>query len=155
MVRLTIVILLATIAIATARSVEKETQPLSVKISTVEDINLFRAQNPTEVLTPLKRVDTKNIIYYTVGNRVSGDALVATASDSQQWSSAQNVQLLLQYPRSGQGAVVTYAIVTVDQSSSLGEAYIVSGGVGKRNIAIVVEARSTTYFRYAAQVYGL
>lgn len=73
MVRLTIVILLATIAIATARSVEKETQPLSVKISTVEDINLFRAQNPTEVLTPLKRVDTKNIIYYTVGNRVSGN----------------------------------------------------------------------------------
>lgn len=40
------------------------------------------------------------------------------------------------------------------QSSFLGQAYIVAGGVGQRQIAIVIEARQTLYFSYRASIFG-
>jgi len=40
------------------------------------------------------------------------------------------------------------------QSSNLGNAYVVSGGIGQRRIAVVVEAKQTLYFHYQAAVYG-
>lgn len=103
--------------------------------------------------------------------------MVATASQSQQWSSPQNVQLRLSYPKTGVGATVSHVLIYVEQvilkknhigvecsrsvilhfflqSSGLGRAYVTSGGIGYRQITIVVEANNTTYFRHNSQIYG-
>jgi len=62
--------------------------------------------------------------------------------------------LTLQYPTSGTGAVLTFIRVTVDQSTNIGQGYVVAGGIGQRAIIIVIEAYSTTYFNYVAEIYG-
>lgn len=41
------------------------------------------------------------------------------------------------------------------QSTNVGRAYVVSGGVGQRSIVIFVEASNTLYFRYVGQIYGV
>lgn len=40
------------------------------------------------------------------------------------------------------------------QSSNLGRAYVVGGGVGTRSISVVVEASQTLFFRHSAEIYG-
>jgi hypothetical protein len=79
---------------------------------------------------------------------------VAQKSENQSWPTLQDVQLVLTYPQSGSGAVVTYVIVTVNQNSAAGRGYITGGGVGQRYIQIVIEGQSTSYFNYSAQIYG-
>lgn len=46
---------------------------------------------------------------------LSGDRLVASNSQSQQWGSVQDVTLTLTYPRYGSGAIVSYVNISVDQ----------------------------------------
>lgn len=79
---------------------------------------------------------------------------MATDAQSQQWSQTRDVNTNLHYPLNGVGAVITYLEVTCDQSSFLGQAFIVSGGIGQRQIAIVIEARQTLYFSYRAAIFG-
>nr|QJI10298.1 secretory glycoconjugate protein [Anopheles stephensi] len=61
-----------------------------------------------------------------------------------------------EYPyRRGVGCPsVTYVEVQVNQSSSTGRGYIVSGGVGQRNIRLVIEGYNTLFFHYQAAIYG-
>lgn len=40
------------------------------------------------------------------------------------------------------------------QSSNLGSAYVIGGGVGRRFIEVVIEAQNTLYFNHKAAVYG-
>lgn len=40
------------------------------------------------------------------------------------------------------------------QSTQLGRAYIVSGGIGQRRISVVIEAQSTLVFNYRATIFG-
>lgn len=40
------------------------------------------------------------------------------------------------------------------QSSNIGRAVVVGGGIGQRTITAVIEARQTLFFRYNAQVFG-
>lgn len=47
--------------------------------------------------------------------QISGDRLLATASGSQSWSTAQDVTQTLSYPKSGVGSVVTAILVRVEQ----------------------------------------
>lgn len=46
---------------------------------------------------------------------LSGDRLVASNSQSQQWGSVQDVTLTLTYPRFGTGAIVSYVDISVNQ----------------------------------------
>lgn len=81
--------------------------------------------------------------------------MVANGSDKKSWHSPQNVSTTLTYPSTGgYGAYLTYVIVHCDQSSNLGRAYVVHGGVYQHFIQIVVEANVTTYFNYSALFYG-
>lgn len=79
---------------------------------------------------------------------------MATGQAIQHWSSPRNVLTSLYYPINGLGAVVTYFEAIVVKSSNVGRAYVVGGGIGQRQIKVVIEARSTHYFRYRAFVYG-
>ena len=84
-----------------------------------------------------------------------GDKVQATDSDSGEFATAKDIELLIQYPESGRGgAVISYVVVLVDQSSNVGDGYVVSGGIGQRQIGFVIEAKSSTYFRYDAFIYG-
>lgn len=40
------------------------------------------------------------------------------------------------------------------QSTNIGQAYVVSGGIGQGQIGVVIEARQTLYFSYEVAVYG-
>lgn len=79
---------------------------------------------------------------------------MATSQDGASWATLQDVTLNLRYPQAGTGAVVSYVQVVVNQSSNQGRGYVVSGGVGQRYIQLVIEAYSTSYFQYNAQIYG-
>lgn len=69
---------------------------------------------------------------------------------------AQNVTTTLTYPSSGgNGAFLTYVLINCDQSSNIGQAYVTYGGINQHYIQIVVEARVTSYFNYAAFFYGI
>lgn len=45
-------------------------------------------------------------------------------------------------------------LATHFQSSNLGKSYVVSGGIGQRQITVAVEAQETLYFKYKAEIYG-
>lgn len=85
---------------------------------------------------------------------IPGDRLVGTGQAGQQWARPQNVRTNLFYPTNGIGAVLTYLEVLVNQSTNLGRAYVVSGGIGQRQIGVVIEAQSTLYFSYRASLFG-
>ncbi|XP_053681534.1 uncharacterized protein LOC128732314 [Sabethes cyaneus] len=148
------VALLAVVATVLAQEVE---QPAGIgaRIEIVKDITAFKAAHPELELVPMEvsRSPRQQIIY-TVGGRVSGDRLVGTSQDSQSWSTPQDVTLTLSYPQSGTGAVVSYVQVVVSQSSSLGDGFVVAGGIGQRYIQLVIVAYNTTFFNYIAQIYG-
>ncbi|XP_055296746.1 uncharacterized protein LOC129565661 [Sitodiplosis mosellana] len=83
-----------------------------------------------------------------------GDRVIATNSQNQQWTVAQNVTQNITYPRSGVGAVITYIEIVVNQSSNLGRGFVTSGGIGQRQIVITIEAQKTLYFLQTTTIYG-
>ncbi|KXJ84397.1 hypothetical protein RP20_CCG009866 [Aedes albopictus] len=136
-------------------SVEEEPAQIEAKIEIVQDIAAFKAAHPELDVVPLEVArNNRQQIVYTLGNRLSGDRLVATSQDGASWATLQDVTLNLRYPQAGTGAVVSYVQVVVNQSSNQGRGYVVSGGVGQRYIQLVIEAYSTSYFQYNAQIYG-
>ncbi|XP_001664091.2 uncharacterized protein LOC5578882 [Aedes aegypti] len=140
--------------VAIASAEEKHLQ-IDAKIEVVQDIAAFKAAHPELDVVPLEVArSTRQQIVYTLGNRLSGDRLVGTSQDGTSWSSLQDVTLNLRYPQAGSGAVVSYVQVVVNQSSNQGRGYVVSGGIGQRYIQLVIEAYSTSYFQYNAQIYG-
>ncbi|XP_053678030.1 uncharacterized protein LOC128728431 [Anopheles nili] len=142
---------------------ESTTLPaMLVSIETVSDIREYRKAHADLTIEPLAVRSVVNQaggnnrkqIVYTLGARFSGDQLVAISSGGKSWTSPQDIKLNLQYPTTGVGASVTYVEVIVDQSSELGQGYVVSGGVGQRFIQLVIEAYNTVYFNYSAAIYG-
>ncbi|XP_035918640.1 uncharacterized protein LOC118516900 [Anopheles stephensi] len=133
-----------------------------VTVETIPDLEAFRKANPdlhTAPLTPrteqvTEAGSTRQVITYSVGAHAAGERLVGISSDQLSWPTPQDVQLEVRYPTAGVGAVVTYVEVQVNQSSSTGRGYIVSGGVGQRNIRLVIEAYNTLFFHYQAAIYG-
>lgn len=85
-----------------------------------------------------------------------GDAVVANISNKKTWPVAQNVTTTLSYPSNGgSGAFLTYILINCEQSSNIGQAYVTYGGINQHFIQIVMEARVSTYFNYAAFFYGV
>lgn len=127
------------------------------EIVLVDDIEDYKKDNPEvelealEVPLPQPRVG----IRYTLGFRQADDKLVAQKSDFTSYAGPRDVQLVLTYPSNGgQGSIVTFVQVEVNQSTNKGRGYVSSGGIGKRSIQIVIEAKKTTYFEYNASIYG-
>ncbi|XP_031628119.1 uncharacterized protein LOC116343931 [Contarinia nasturtii] len=95
------------------------------------------------------------LVHYSIGARVSSDRLVASGGQNQSWPSPHNVQIQLTYPSEGFGAQVTYVAIVVNQTSTLGQAYIVKGGINEHMISIIVDAYSTSVFNVFAYIYGI
>ncbi|XP_031628580.1 uncharacterized protein LOC116344252 [Contarinia nasturtii] len=138
----------------------KESIDSNIEVQFVQSLADFLAKNPGVKLEPLTtevKLDgpsTRTQIVHRLGNRISGDRILATDSASQQWQKPHDIRLNLNYPQSGYGSVITYLEVIVEQSSSLSNAYVVSGGIGQRQISVVVESKDTLYFKHRAAIYG-
>lgn len=66
-----------------------------------------------------------------------------------------NLRFRLFYPLNGlKGALINFVELKVQQSSNIGKAYVISGGVNKRNVAIILEANATTFLSYDVTLYG-
>ncbi|XP_055909290.1 uncharacterized protein LOC129944120 [Eupeodes corollae] len=100
-------------------------------------------------------VENGTNLRYTFGKRVKSDRLVSQNTETNYWPTPQNVTLILQYPGSGQGAIITFVEVVVNQSSNIGLARVIAGGIGKRFMATIVEGNRTFWFNYSAHIYGI
>ncbi|XP_055637454.1 uncharacterized protein LOC129776078 [Toxorhynchites rutilus septentrionalis] len=133
-----------------------EINPVGARVDIIDDIEAFQTAHSHVQITPLNA--TRNVhqqIIYKLGNRVVGDRLVGTATDSKTYPTLKDVTLNIAYPTSGVGAIITYVQIVVNQSSKLYKGYVVSGGIGQRFIQIVIEAHSTLFFNYNAQIFGI
>lgn len=151
----------AVVTLATAQHTiiraDSDQTSTAVRIDLIDDIEAFRAANANIKVTPLEQIksnDVRQQIIYAQGQRIAGDSLVSTNSESKQWPRLQDVTMNLSYPASGVGAVITYVQVIVNQSSNSGKGYVIAGGIGQRFIHLVIEAHSTSYFSYNSQIYG-
>ncbi|XP_055390160.1 uncharacterized protein LOC129619100 [Condylostylus longicornis] len=129
---------------------------LKGKISLIDNVGTARRLFPGATFTKLDKNlrSGKGSIVYTLGRRSGGDRVVATDSDRGEWGSEKDIQVLIEYPARGRGDIVTYVAVIVEQSSNVGDAYVVSGGIGQRNIGFIIEAKGSSYINYDAFIYG-
>lgn len=127
------------------------------KITVVDSIAKFLRANPNATVLELEASSSTryNQIWYTLGSRQAGDGLVGINNGWAQYPSKQNLELTITYPVNGPGAVVTYVEVLVSQDNgTAGRGYVVYGGIGYRNIQLVIEAYSTAYIKYDYALYG-
>ncbi len=68
--------------------------------------------------------------WYFGGERIRGDKLRSVQYDTYEFSDERDVYYELKYPRQDD-FYITYVSVLADQSSNLGKAYVVDGGVGE------------------------
>ncbi|XP_055533960.1 uncharacterized protein LOC129723645 [Wyeomyia smithii] len=146
--------ILALLLLVQAKTIKlDELGQIETKIIAVKNIAIFQANNPEANIIPLD--DVRQAFIYRLGARHAGDRLVATNGQNITWPTLRDVTLTLDYPKNGVGAYVTYLQINVVQSSSLGKAYIVRGGIGQRFVSVIVEAYSTSFFNYTAMIYGI
>uniref|UniRef100_A0A1B0CV93 Putative conserved secreted protein n=1 Tax=Lutzomyia longipalpis TaxID=7200 RepID=A0A1B0CV93_LUTLO len=156
MARITIYYLLAFLAAFTAAAVveisppEDEVQKIPLDIKIVENIEDFLKDHPGVEVVEMKMEQKALVRTYTLGSPVSGDSLLAAARESFSSSTPRNFQTTIRYS----GGTVRYVIVQVQQTSNIGRVYVISGGIGQRSIAYVIEAGSTTQFIYTTNIYG-
>ncbi|XP_055846531.1 uncharacterized protein LOC129912309 [Episyrphus balteatus] len=125
-----------------------------VEVITIDDIAKLKLNEGAEFIPLTRDLENRGLISYKIGQRVPNDRLVSRVSDSIYWNVPQNVQLRVEYPSKGIGAVVSFVECNVNQSSENGRAYIISGGYGQRNICFVIEAFSTFWFNYDCTIWG-
>ncbi|XP_026463076.1 uncharacterized protein LOC113368160 isoform X2 [Ctenocephalides felis] len=91
---------------------------------------------------------------YEFGERVQGDKLMVGATDVYNAPTRQDVALKFNFP----GKVpysVTYASVEVLQDSEVGQAFIVSGGIGQSEIHLAVVADKIKQVQYTYEIYAI
>jgi hypothetical protein len=125
-----------------------------VKVIAVNNITDYIQSNPNATAIPMKRSrETQNL--HRLGARLSGDRLVAKNCGSDQYPSKHDLELSICYPKSGDGAILTYVQISMIQDfETYGQAYVIDGGIGQRLIKIVVEAWNTAYLEYDYSLYG-
>ncbi|XP_053688761.1 uncharacterized protein LOC128737994 [Sabethes cyaneus] len=131
----------------------RQLEQIDSRIDAVKNVAVFQANSPEANVISLD--DVQQQLVYRIGARRAGDRLVATGAQNMTWPTLRDVTLTLDYPKTGVGAYVTYVQVNVVQSSSLGKAYLVRGGIGQRFVSLLVQAFSTTFFNYTAVIYGI
>lgn len=90
--------------------------------------------------------------WYIGGNRVQGDSIKLETYDKHSFEESKDFVLELRVPP--QNFYITHISCLVEQSSSIGRAYVVDGGVGKDYMTLVFEAKRTTYFYYRVYLFG-
>jgi len=124
------------------------------KWNEIDNLEITFDDEEAEQLTQFS--DVHGSMKYYIGRRVRGDHLVAFSAKNHSWPRFQDVKTNLSYPTSrGHGKILTHIEIHVNQTSNLGQAYIVRGGIHQRFVTIIVEAYKTLYFNFTATFYGL
>lgn len=147
-------------AIIAINCVKAEDSNSKFELKVIKNITEFRNANPNLKIVELKSSKSVNPrlnqINYTLGSRYSGDRLVAADSSWAAYPSKQNLELRVWYPVNGAGAIVTFVQVVVSQDNgTTGRGYVVFGGIGQRNIQLLIEAWNTAYIDYRYSIYGI
>lgn len=115
------IIVVGLILAVTFHSVECSNAELGSDIHVVESLAEFLNANPGVKLQPLMKEEKTDgpspyiQLIHRAGGRISGDRFLAADQGSQSWSSPQDVQLNLNYPKS----IVTFIEIIVDQVTIL------------------------------------
>ena len=172
MLRVTVILAVLAVGVLSA-----DPKPGKLKVEIVENVGNFLRSNPGFSATPLQKTFSKNarngnLIRYTLGGRSKceftvyiiepsyiwsppDDRLVAEEEQQFRYPNLHDVSVQMTYPEKGQqGAEVTYVEILAEQSSDIGNAYVVSGGIGQRFISMIVEAKQTNFFEFTTKVYG-
>ncbi|KAL5276152.1 hypothetical protein ACFFRR_001769 [Megaselia abdita] len=153
------VLFLAGFVLATVLAAETKPQGVQ-RLAVVENVKDYLSSHPGLRAIPLQRTFTKNarsgnLIRYSLGGRSKYDRLVAEEEQQFKYPNLHDVSVQMTYPEKGsQGAMITFVEILAEQSSDIGNAYVVSGGIGQRFISMVVEAKQTQFFEFDAKVYG-
>nr|AYV99547.1 venom polypeptide [Dolopus genitalis] len=137
-------------------TVQFRAQLLNGDIVVVNETTRFQRKYPNVTLNGmmLKTKLVKGQINYQLGKRIPGDQLVAEKADKQSFPAPEDIQIVLRYPTKGEGATVSHVNIVVDQSSSVGDGYVIEGGISQKFIGILVEANNTMHFTFSASIYG-
>lgn len=91
--------------------------------------------------------------WYLGGKYQGGQELKIQGSDSKKLQGPTNVQYTITIDPQ-KYFYITEISLFVDQSSSIGQAYIEDGGPGYDFMRLVLQAKETTYIDYRLDVYG-
>lgn len=119
-----------------------------------EDKTFDSKFNTFKKLNLVEQLKTQVNIHFTAGQRVLGDALIATKKDFHQYPTPQYAKLTLTIPNLPNNMKITFVEIFVQQSDPEGRISITNGYIGQNHIQITVEATETTYLGYTAYVYA-
>lgn len=91
--------------------------------------------------------------WYIGGKRVQGDSFKTDTANKYDFPETRDFHLELKFPKQND-FYITHISCLVEQSSSIGRAYIVDGGIGLNFMNLVFEAKRTRYFYYIVYVFG-
>ncbi|XP_037026520.1 uncharacterized protein LOC119067559 [Bradysia coprophila] len=133
-----------------------QTSPDDEKWNEIDNLELIDYTQDDQFVEMVQHSEVHGVMMYTLGKRVRGDKLVASSAKNQTWAQYQDIKSNMTYPANGVvGRNLTYVEIQVNQTSNLGQAYVVRGGVNQRFITIIVEAYRTMYFNFKTSFYGL
>lgn len=84
---------------------------------------------------------------------MQGDSHRSVTSDKHEFDGLRDFHLELRFPAQNQ-FYITHVSCLVEQSSSIGRAYTVDGGIGKNYMTLIFEAKRTSYFYYQVYIFG-
>lgn len=151
MVRLIVCFALFAVVGTLVYAEEPAAQEVPVEVKVVDQIDDYVKKNPGQKLVELQpepRAVRSRV--YTIGRRVSGDALVGYARGTNSYPSLKNAWAVVRFT----GKVITHVRVTVLQTSNIGRLYVTAGGINRSYITFVIEAKSTRLFNFRADIYG-
>lgn len=80
--------------------------------------------------------------------------MIGMVSKSYVWSTPHNVTQRIAYPPPKFEAQITYVEIAVNQTSNIGQARIISGGLNQYHIGVEIKSNNTNSFEYKASFYG-
>lgn len=103
--------------------------------------------------------DSREVYYlneqklYIGGKRINDDRLRLETFDEYNFEDLQDFYLEVTYPKQND-YYITYVSCLVEQSSSIGRAYITDGGIGYTNMRLILEAKRIKHFNYRIFLFG-
>lgn len=91
--------------------------------------------------------------WYIGGDRINGDKFRYQMYDNYEFPELRDFSLEITFPSQNE-FYITQVMIFAQQSSTIGRAYIIDGGIGYTHMRLIIEARRTKFFNYNLQLFG-
>lgn len=91
--------------------------------------------------------------WYIGGKRIRGDSFKYELNDENTFPDFRDFIIEISFPEQHE-FYITQVMVFAQQSSTIGKAYIVDGGIGYTFMRLIIEARRTKYLNFSLHIYG-